>query len=320
MAKRPFAGLVVAVAAFAGLLTPIHATPSVETLKIGISAWPSAEVTARVIARFAERLGMKAELRPLGSAVMLEEISAGKLDVYPEIWFPNLKEEFNRRNANGAITVNAHGVRAQQNLCVTQKTQEQTGIKAASDLRQPEMAAKFDTDNDGRGEMWIGDPNWRSTQIEQVRAKSYGYSETMSLLQMPEEVAMAAVDVAASLGTPIVFYCYRPHHVFDLHEIVTLTEPGYDMERWHIVESNDPDWLAKSRAETAWDASFFYVGFATALLERAPKMARFLSNIAFESADIDGMTYAVQVDRKPVDQVADEWIAANEDRIKGWMK
>lgn len=320
MAKHAFAGLTIALAAFSGVPSSVCAAPAGDTLRIGISAWPSAEVTARVIARVAERLGMKTEMRPLGSVAMLEEISTGKLDVYPEIWFPNLKEEFNKWNVNGAITVNARGVRAQQNICVTRKTQEQTGIKAPSDLGKPAMAAKFDTDNDGRGEMWIGDPNWRSTQIEQVRAKSYGYSETMSLLQMPEDVAMAAVDVAASLQTPIVFYCYRPHHVFSLHEIVPLSEPGYDMSRWHIASSTDPDWLTKSRAETAWDASFFYVGYATALLQHAPQMARFLANIAFEPPDIDAMTYAVQIDRKPFDQVADEWIAANEERIKAWMK
>jgi glycine betaine/proline transport system substrate-binding protein len=310
----------IAIAALAALLTSASAARAADTLKIGVSAWPSAQVTARIIARVAKRLGIEGELRELGSVSMLEQIATGKLDVYPEIWFPNLKEEFVKWNVDGTITVNAHGVKGEQNVCVTRKTQEQTGIRSLSDLKDPALAAKFDTDNDGKGEMWIGDPGWRSTQIEQVRAKSYGYADTMSLLQMPEEVAMAAVDVAASLGTPIVFYCYRPHHVFDLHEIVVLREPEYDMGRWHIVASSDPDWLAKSRAETGWDTSYFYVGYATSLLQRQPAMAQFLSNIAFESADIDKMTYAVQVDRKPADEVADEWIAANEERIKAWMQ
>ena len=37
------------------------------------------------------------------------------------------------------------------------------------------MAANFDTDGDGMGEIWIGAAGWASTNIEKIRAKSYGY-------------------------------------------------------------------------------------------------------------------------------------------------
>ena len=291
-----------------------------DALKIGVSAWPSAEVTAYIIARVAKRLGLESELRPGSSAAMLQELSAGGLDVYPEIWFPNLRAEFDTANANGAIALNTYGVEAQQNICVTRATQEQTGIQAVSDLKDPAIAAKFDTDNDGKGEIWIGDESWRSTEVEQVRAQSYGYAGTMNLLQAPEDVAMAAVDVAASLGSPIVFYCYRPHHIYGLHKIVVLREPRHDAAHWTIADSADADWLKKSRADSAWDASRFHVGYAASLKQRAPEMARFLSNISFDPPDIDKMSYAVQVDRKPAEEVADEWMAANESRIDAWMK
>lgn len=315
---RPAArGLLTAVLALAALTPSMPA--AAEPLKIGVSAWPSAEVTAHIIARVAKRLGLDADLSPGGSAAMLQDLSSGGLDVYPEIWFPNLKAEFDKANADGAIALNANGVEAQQNICVTRATQEQTGIQALSDLSKPDIAAKFDTDSDGKGEIWIGDESWRSTQVEQVRARSYGYAGTMTLLQTPEDVAMAAVDVAASLGSPIVFYCYRPHHIYGLHKVVVLREPRHDAAGWSIADANDPDWLEKSRADSAWDASRFHVGYAASLKQRAPEMARFLGNISFDPPDIDKMSYAVQVDRKPAETVADEWMAANESRIDAWM-
>ena len=80
----------------------------------------------------------------------------------------------------------------------------------------------FDTDGDGKGEMWIGALGWSSTSIEKIRAKSYGYEKTMTLLQMPEDMAMAAVDAAVATEQPIVFYCYSPHHMFKLHDIVAI--------------------------------------------------------------------------------------------------
>lgn len=82
----------------------------------------------------------------------------------------------------------------------------------------------------------------------------------MTLLQMPEDMAMAAVDAAAATGQPMAFYCYTPHHMFKLHDIVQLTEPKYDPAKWHIVmPSDDPDWLTKSEAPVAWDASRMFL-------------------------------------------------------------
>ncbi len=312
--------IAVVLAALAGVLTPASMPRAADTLKIGVSAWPSAEVTAHIIAGVAKRLGLEAELRPGSSAAMLQDLAGGGLDVYPEIWFPNLQAEFDKANANGAIALNTYGVETQQNICVTRATQEQTGIQALSDLARPEIAAQFDTNNDGKGEIWIGDESWRSTQVEQVRAQSYGYAETMTLLQAPEDVAMAAVDVSASIGSPIVFYCYRPHHIFGLHKVVALREPRHDASRWSIADAKDPDWLKKSRADSAWGASRFHVGYAASLKQRAPEMARFLTNISFDPPDIDKMSYAVQVDRKPAEKVAEEWMAANAGRIGAWMQ
>ncbi|MBO6717703.1 MAG: substrate-binding domain-containing protein [Rhizobiaceae bacterium] len=294
---------------------------SAEPVVIGMPSWPSADVTAHVIARAAERMGVETELRQRGTMTMLADIAQGNLDVHPEVWFPNLTDAVARLNSEGSIVISEHGVPAAQNVCVTRQTQEMTGIKALSELADPQVAIKFDSDRDGKGEIWIGAPTWSSTEIEQIRARSYGYVRTMTLLELPEQVAMAAVDVAASFGSPVVFFCYSPHHIFDLHDLVVLEEPAYDPERWHLVKrADDPYWMQKSRAETAWDVSHFHVGYSARLSEDAPAFARFLANIAFEPADITAMSYAVQVEHKSAEQAAADWIAANEDRISEWMK
>jgi glycine betaine/proline transport system substrate-binding protein len=290
-------------------------------LVIGVPSWPSANVTAQIIAKSAESMGIETELRERGTMTILADIAQGDVDVHPEVWFPNLSEAVERLGSGGAIRLSEHGVEAAQNVCVTKATQEATGINSVSDLADPQMANNFDSNRDGKGEIWIGAPTWSSTEIEHIRARSYGYFRTMTLLELPEEIAMAAVDVAASFGGPMVFFCYSPHHVFDLHELVVLDEPTYDPAGWHIVKrADDPYWLQKSRAETAWDLSRFHVGYAGKLTDEMPEFARFLSNIALEPADITAMSYATQVERKAPEQVAAEWMANNEDRIKGWME
>ncbi len=318
----------IAALAFAGLLGvsgPSHAQDATqsEDIVIGLPAWPSAQVTANVIATvLEERLQVGAELRPRGTLTLLRELASGKADVHPEVWLPIFDGAIDRFDGpDGNVVISDQGVTAGQNMCVTRHTADSVGIAAVSDLTRPDIASRFDTDGDGKGEVWIGAATWSATSIEQIRARSYGYDRTMTLLEMPEDAAMAAVDVAVSLDRPIVFYCYWPHHVFSLHDIVVLDEPAHDPDTWMIVtEAEDADWLEKSRADTAWGTSHFHVGYGRDLAARSPAAAAFLSNIAFTADDITAMSYAIAVEDKPAAQVATEWIAANEERIEGWLQ
>lgn len=310
-----------AAVAFAALLNgaPVKAADMV----IGLPAWPSAQVTAHIIAEtLKDRYGLDAELQERGTMTLLAGVGRGEVQVHPEVWLPNLARQVDKlSNEDKVLKLNAAGVSATQNICATKATVEQTGVKAVADLVKPEIAAQFDSDGDGKGEIWIGAPTWSSTEIEKIRAHSYGYDKTMTLLEMPEDIAMAAVDAASSLGRPIVFYCYGPHHVFQLHDIVMLEEPAYDAARWTIVHRADSnDWLEQSSADTAWDASSFHVAYAASLSEQRPEVASFLSAIAFNAEDITAMSYAVEVEDKPADAVAREWIAGNTDRIGEWTK
>jgi glycine betaine/proline transport system substrate-binding protein len=287
---------------------------------IGLTAWPSAKVSAYVIGQvLAERTGVTPVYVERGSVGLLTSIVQGDMDVYPELWSPNLDAAIDR--AGAAVTISPHAVTGRQGICATRAAVDQTGIKAVSDLTNPDIAAAFDSDDDGRGELWIGDASWFSTQVEQVRARSAGYDKTMQLLQMPEDLAMAAVDASVALAQPMVFYCYSPHHVFVLHDVVMLAEPAFDAAAWQLVApAEDANWLQHSRAGTAWDVSSLSIAFATRLNSELPAVADVLDRIQFEPEDLAGMSYALQVERKSPEDAAREWLAAHRDRMDGWFE
>jgi glycine betaine/proline transport system substrate-binding protein len=294
-----------------------------DAIVIGVPAWPSAQVTAHIIdGVLKERFGLETELRERGTMTILSDIGRGEIQIHPEVWLPNLSAMVEKLSVQEEVLkLSPNGVAATQNICATGATLDATGIASVTDLTKPDMAAKFDSDGDGKGEIWIGAPTWSSTEIERIRAHSYGYDQTMTLLEMPEEVAMAAVDAAVSLGKPMVFYCYGPHHVFELHQIAKLEEPPYDPGRWTIVtRAEDSGWLEKSRADTAWDASRFHIAYAVSLEAERPEVAAFLAAIDFDPADVTAMSYAVEVEGKPAAEVAKDWLAANADRIGEWTK
>ena len=293
------------------------------SLVIGMPNWPSGQAAANII-KFGiqEKLHLDVEVREMGTLIAFAGLDSGEVDIVPEVWIPNfdslVKKYVDERKS---VRLSPRSVPATQGICVTRETADKYTIRDIMDLTDPKKAAVFDTDGDGKGEMWIGAQTWTSTDIEKIRAKSYGYAKTMTLLQMPEDVAMAAVDSAVATGHPIVFYCYTPHHVFQLHDIVQLTEPKHDPAKWKVVlPSEDPQWLSNSDAPGAWAASHFSIGFGSAMADRLPKVAAFLSNIDFTPEEITKMSYALQVDRQDPAKFAQDWIAKHEDRLSAWSK
>lgn len=293
-------------------------------LVVGMPNWPSGQASANIIKYgIEEKLGLDVEVREMGTLTIFAGLDSGEVDVHPEVWQPNLDSVVKKYvDEKKSVQLSPKQVAATQGLCATRETVEKFGIKDVADLKDPKKSSVLDTDGDGQGEVWIGAETWSSTVIERIRAKSYGYAETVKLLEMPEDVGMAAVDAAAATSAPIVFYCYSPHHVFDLHDIVQLTEPEYEQAKWNIVlPGDDPaGWLSKSSAPVSWAPSHFQIAFGTKTSERLPKVASFLSSIDFTPEEITHMSYALEVERQDPAAYAQQWIAAHRDRLEAWSK
>lgn len=292
-------------------------------LVVAMPNWPSGQATANILkVSIAEKFGLDAEVREVGTLTAFAGLDSGEVDIHPEVWRPNLDDLISRYEADkGSVIVSLVGVPAWQGLCATREAAEALGIKDISDLSDPAKTAALDTDGDGLGEMWIGAPTWPSTGIERVRANSYGYSNYLTLVEAEEDVAMAAVDSAVATGRPMVFACHTPHHVFKLHDIVRLSEPPHDRAKWKIVSpSDDPLWISRSSAPVAWGISHFHIAYSTSFGERHPEVAAFLGKVNFRPAEIIAMTYALQVERQQPAEFAKKWVAENSARVDEWVK
>lgn len=304
-----------------GLLGSAIAPASAQDVVIGIPNLSSADATAFVLKRLLEsEFNLHVRLAPGTSEEIFAGMDAGSKHIHPEVWMPNhgaLTDEYVLKRKS--VVMSPSGVPARQGLCVTEHTRDAYGITSVTDLLDPEKARIFDTDGNGKGEVWIGAPEWTSTRIEKVRAKSYGYAETMDLLEAQEDVALVAIDAAMAVDKPLVFYCYEPHYTFELHGVVFLDETPYDPRKWTIVSpENDPDWLAKSDAAVAWPPSFLHIDYSRALADSHPEVAAFLEAIRLDVDTISAMTYALIVEGQDPDEFATDWITTNKDRVARW--
>jgi glycine betaine/proline transport system substrate-binding protein len=303
------------------LFFAVPGTAFAADMVIGVPTWSSGAVTAHVLKEVLEKeFDVSVDLEEASNEEIFRRMEEGSMHIHPEVWLPNhesLSTEY--VVTRKSVEMSNKGVPARQGICATRHTRDHFGIESVADLADPEKVAALDTSGDGRGEMWIGAADWSSTRIERVRAQGYGFARTMQLLEADETIATAAIDAAVAVDKPMVFYCYEPHHVFALHDVVYLEEKPHDPRDWKIVEpSQDADWLAKSKADVAWPVSFFHIHYAVKLAEERPDIAAFLSAIQFDVDMVTDMTYAMVVEHRDPGEFATEWVSDNRERISDW--
>lgn len=316
--KSNFTALASATFCLMTTLTPALAADVV----VGLQNWPSATVTAHIIkVAIEENLGLEVELQNGTNAVIFEAMDKGSMDAMPEVWMPNQQNLYDTYvTGKGTVELNTTGMEASQGLCVPKYVADEMGVASVEDLTDPDKAALFDTDGDGKGNMWVGNPGDASGNVEKIKAKSYGYDQTFTSDVYDETVAYANLDNAIKAHKPWVGFCYKPHYIFTLHDLSVLKEPAYDAANWNVIQpTDDPDWLAKSSAASAWPVANVHVGFRTALETEKPQVASMLRNIKFTDEQVSAMTYAMVVDKKEASTVAKDWVADHQDEVIGWF-
>ncbi len=300
----------------------VGSTANAADIVIGVPNWPSVNVTAHVLQTAIEQnLGLEVELQNGSNPIIFEAMDASSMHVHPEVWLPNQQNLHDKYvMEKGTVAINGAGVEAFQGMCVDQATADKHGITSIDDLTNPDIAALFDEDGDGQGDLWIGAPGWASTNIEKIRAKSYGYDQTMSLTEFDETVAYANLDNAIKAGDAWAGFCYAPHYVFALHDLQVLEEPAHDPATWDVTQpTDDPNWLEISKAGSAWSAAQLHIAYAKGLEQRHPDVARLLTNASFTTDDVSAFTFALVIDKIEPVEFAKTWVAKNEDRVLGWL-
>lgn len=289
---------------------------------IGVPNWPSVTVTAKILqTAIQDNLGYEVELQNGTNAIIFEAMDAGSMQIHPEVWLPNQQNLVETYvTEKGTVTLGTHSASAFQGYCVDKAASEKYDITAIEDLTRPDVAALIDKDGNGKGDLFIGVTGWQSTNAEKIRAKSYGFDQTMDLRESDETIAYAEMDTAVKAGKPWIGFCYAPHYAFALQDLVRLKEPDYDETKWNVAQPDqDPDWLKNSDAAVAWPPLTIHVAYATALKDDFPSVAAMLENVQLTADQLSQMTYALVIEKRDPDEYARQWVADNEDLVLGWF-
>jgi len=299
------------------------AATAAETVKIGAPSWTGAQAIAHLIQEIVvSRVGGEAELVPGNNAAIFQAMDAGNgdIDIHPDVWLPNQKSFTDKYvDGTGNVSLSENAYEGKQSFCVSKAFAEANNVSSIFDLARPEIAKLMDSDGNGKGEIWIGAPGWASANVNEVKVRDYGLMPFMEPIRADQSVMTATVGDTIEKGQGYAFYCYSPHAIWFQHDIVRLSEPEFDPEKYVALQPDqDPNWFENSKVMTEDALKQVQIAYANTLADRSPAIADLVQAIALTGEDVSQFAFEIEGGKDPA-EVAKAWVAANSDRVDGWL-
>ena len=312
-----------------------------ETIAIGDLSWDASHAIGHILKAVIEtKLGADAKVVPGKKGDMFDGMDKGdgSFDVIADLWMPNNAERWAKFVAPGSaetVLVNDQPYLGSDGIYIPGYMQDKYKIKHIKQLADPKIAKFFNLDNSGKRFFWPGAPDWNSTNVELVRAKSYGYNKNFKPTIIPDPKMREEVAKLYAEQKPFVIFFWEPEGLFKKYDLRKLKQSpfnGYAMENkkddpqynpdgcynmHHPTES--PDWLSLSKVTCANPSTTIYVAYSKSLVKRAPNVARFLKQVNFDTNTLNQWILEVSNKEDP-EKVAKKWIAENPKIVNGWLR
>lgn len=280
----------------------VQAAPEAEdaTVTVADPGWPGASVTAEVLKGALAAADVTVEVEEMDHVDAVAGMGAENpaVQVHPDLWLQNQGVAVREWVAAGTIQLSEHSYTGAQGVYVLDAAGSERVLTEAEDLFDPEVSALFDSDGDGRGEMWIGPRGWASTENLGAWLERSGH-ESIEGESYSATIFKARLEQEAASGRPLLFYGYEPdgiHEQFSLRRLASIP------------------WAADQGDENV----DVHVAWASALAETSPAAVRVLRDVDLTDEDLSGFIAAVDHDGQEPEEVAERWLAENRERVAGW--
>ncbi|WP_134498186.1 glycine betaine/L-proline ABC transporter substrate-binding protein ProX [Microvirga pakistanensis] len=163
-----------------------------------------------------EKLGYKTTVKNLGIATFFQAAAQGDLDVSSDINWPQREPAFKQVEQQltlvGDGSIIGGGING---YVIDKKTADAHKITNFEQLKDPKIAALFDTDGDGKANLHNCDPGWSCGDVVDFQIEKFGLTDTVRSVRAKYEALMADVFARARRGEPVLYYTWSPSWVVD---------------------------------------------------------------------------------------------------------
>ncbi len=298
--------------------TTAAAEPSTDgdkpTINLVVNAWTASALNTAVAAQLIEsELGYEVEEVTIDENIMFTGLADGSLDAVLEVWPSGITEDEQAFIDDGSVTnIGELGAVGEIGWFVPSYViDENPDLASWEGYASADAAALFATASSGELGRFLGtDPSY-STFDEQIIAN----------LELPfqveysgsEATTVAELDARVAAGEPILMYWWTPTAAVAKYDLVKVELPAYTEECGASAAAGD------GGVDCEYPEDVLQKLASSALEAKAPDVWTFLQNFQLTSEDQLSMLPGAEIDQRPVDEVAAEWIAANEAVWSAWL-
>ncbi|GFE48856.1 ABC transporter substrate-binding protein [Roseobacter cerasinus] len=308
----------------AALALTVGAAPAMAQEKITLSdlSWNGAQAIGHVLSAIIEdEMGGDAEIvSGMNQAAVIMagmDKGDGSIDIYTDLWMPNQQALWDEYIDGNQTVATNKPYKGTSNIYVPSYMADK--VSSIEDLNNPEIAAMFDTDGNGKGEYWAGDVTWASTKRWQIKFKSYGLDALWEPNIVSADTFKAGLEAAYTAGKPQLFYYWTPEALHVRYDLTALEEPDR-FDGCEDVNLDAEDWLEVSSFECVIAPNDIFVAYSKSLEERNPAVAKMLSNVQFTGDEINGWIVEMFDNKRDPREVAEDWIADNKETVQSWIE
>ncbi len=302
------------------------------TLRMGRATWQTGWFQAEIYKNLLEELGYTVRGPETLENIPFFFFSAqGDVDFWANGWFPLHDRYLEFPQTDGRVKPVgfqvSHG--ALQGYLIDKATAEELGITNLGDLQDPEIAAVFDRNGDGKADLIGCNDGWECGRVIDHHLDAYMLGDQVTQVEGRYELEVAAAVERYRDGKPILLYSWTPH--WFTSELIV----GEDVVWLGVPFSSLPD---DPQADTAidnlpgcleqpCDMGFGYNDIRTVanvdFLSGNPAAAMLLALVEIPLLDISKQNLRMSQGEDSEDDLrrhAQEWVEENRDLVDAWLE
>jgi len=264
--------------------------------------------------------------RELEYATLHVDIANGGI-TYTAAHWEKLHEEF-FANSGGDDALERTGTfipNVLQGYKVDSATAEEYGITSLEQLKDPEIAALFDTDGDGKANLTGCNPGWGCELVIEHQLDEYGLRDTVQHDQGQYFALIADTITRYEQGEPVLFYTWTPLWVSG------VLQEGEDVTWLEVPYTSLPEAQGEvSEADTSAEGK--NLGFAVdqqvilanqEFVDNNPAAEKFFELVEVPIGDVSAQNQLIQDGEDTPEQIrehAEAWVAENQDQFDAWIE
>lgn len=292
------------------------------------TGWFQAEVMAQVLAEAGYLIDGPSTYDNAGFYAGIE---AGTIDLWVNGWFPS-HDVFLTTDSTKIVPVGFEVKGgALQGYMVDKRSADELGIETLADLADREVAARFDTDGDGKADLIGCNQDWACHAVVEHQLEAFGLTNTVKQVSAEYGPLMEAAARRYASGSPILYFNFTPNWTNG------VLVPGRDVAWVPVPFAAVPDGLSEPDDEsiiagvTGCITDPCNMGFppndirAVAnrdLLDRQPAVVAILTEFTIPLADIaeqNASMFRGEDSEADIEARAAAWIEANRAIVNRWL-